>query len=230
MKSNLNPLPAGPGEPRGASASCYFPQSPCGRHCQRSCSWGEEGPASHARPTRLGPFPSTAFSSWASDSGVGTALVVQWLRRHASTAGGAGSIPGWWTKMPHAFVLWPEKKIRCDFDHSCPSPSWYHLELYLRARWVKGTFVKINTGENSISRLSGFLDVFYPGPLSFCELWWERTHKHSQMVSDETAAHSAIRFPPGFFFFFVLTLHSLWDLISPTRDWTWVLGCESAES
>ena len=40
----------------------------------------------------------------------GTSLVVQWLRLHASNAGGTGSIPGWGTKIPHA--LWSgQKKI-----------------------------------------------------------------------------------------------------------------------
>ena len=32
----------------------------------------------------------------------GTSLVVQWLRLHAPTAGGAGLIPGQGTKIPHA--------------------------------------------------------------------------------------------------------------------------------
>ena len=32
----------------------------------------------------------------------GTSLVVQWLRLRAATAGGAGVIPGWGTKIPHA--------------------------------------------------------------------------------------------------------------------------------
>ena len=32
----------------------------------------------------------------------GTSLAVQWLRVHASTVGGTGSIPGWGTKIPHA--------------------------------------------------------------------------------------------------------------------------------
>ena len=32
----------------------------------------------------------------------GTSLVVQWLRRCATTAGGMGSIPGWGTKFPRA--------------------------------------------------------------------------------------------------------------------------------
>ena len=33
---------------------------------------------------------------------IGTSLVVQRLRLHASNAGGVGSIPGWGTKIPHA--------------------------------------------------------------------------------------------------------------------------------
>ena len=32
----------------------------------------------------------------------GTSLAVQWLRLQASTSGGAGSIPGQGTKIPHA--------------------------------------------------------------------------------------------------------------------------------
>ena len=31
-----------------------------------------------------------------------TSLAVQWLRLRASNAGGAGSIPGWGTRIPHA--------------------------------------------------------------------------------------------------------------------------------
>ena len=33
---------------------------------------------------------------------LGTSLAVQWLRLHASTAGGTGSIPSWGTKIPPA--------------------------------------------------------------------------------------------------------------------------------
>ena len=38
----------------------------------------------------------------------GVSLVVQWLRLHASNAGGMGSIPGQGTKIPHASR--PKKK------------------------------------------------------------------------------------------------------------------------
>ena len=34
--------------------------------------------------------------------------MVQWLKLCASTVGGAGSIPGWGTKIPHA--LWYSQK------------------------------------------------------------------------------------------------------------------------
>ena len=39
-----------------------------------------------------------------------TALAVQWLRLHASTAGGAGWIPGQGTKIPHAAWCSQKKK------------------------------------------------------------------------------------------------------------------------
>ena len=37
-----------------------------------------------------------------------TSLVVQWLRLHASNAGGTGLIPVWGTKVPHA--VWHSQK------------------------------------------------------------------------------------------------------------------------
>ena len=43
---------------------------------------------------------------------MGTSLVVQWLRLHASTAGGGGSIPGQGTKIPHALGTGQKKKRR----------------------------------------------------------------------------------------------------------------------
>ena len=45
--------------------------------------------------------------------GIGSSLVVQWLRLQASTAGGMGSIPGWGTKILHAMqYARPPKKRR----------------------------------------------------------------------------------------------------------------------
>ena len=40
--------------------------------------------------------------------GLGTSLVVQWLRFHVSTAGGEGSIPGQGTKILHAIQCGPK--------------------------------------------------------------------------------------------------------------------------
>ena len=36
----------------------------------------------------------------------GTFPVVQWLRLCTANAGGAGSIPGWGTRVPHATVMY----------------------------------------------------------------------------------------------------------------------------
>ena len=41
---------------------------------------------------------------------IGDFLTVQWLRLRASTAGGAGLIPGQGTKIPHAMQSKKEKK------------------------------------------------------------------------------------------------------------------------
>ena len=41
---------------------------------------------------------------------IGTSLEVQWLRLHASNAGGTCSIPGWGTKIPHAAWHGQKKK------------------------------------------------------------------------------------------------------------------------
>ena len=42
----------------------------------------------------------------------GTSLAVQWLRCYASNTGGAGSIPVWGTKIPHAARCGQKKKKR----------------------------------------------------------------------------------------------------------------------
>ena len=36
--------------------------------------------------------------------------MVQWLRRHASTVGDMGLLPGWGTKILHEAHTWPKKK------------------------------------------------------------------------------------------------------------------------
>ena len=42
----------------------------------------------------------------------GTSLVVQWLRLHASNAGGEGSIPGLGTEIPHALGCGHKIKLK----------------------------------------------------------------------------------------------------------------------
>ena len=65
--------------------------------------WGEEKRAEE----REGGVRSTADK----EEG-GTSLVVQWLRPRASTAGGAGSIPGRGTKIPHASRHGQKRKVQ----------------------------------------------------------------------------------------------------------------------
>ena len=63
---------------------------------------------------------------------MGTSLAVQWLRLHASDAGGAGSIPGQGTKIPHAARRGQkkkEKKIIYTMDKQ-QGPTVEHRELY----------------------------------------------------------------------------------------------------
>ena len=47
-----------------------------------------------------------------------TSLVVQWLRRHASTVGGVGSIPGGGAKIPHAMQCSLGKKKKKVFKQA----------------------------------------------------------------------------------------------------------------
>ena len=63
---------------------------------------------------------------------VGASLVVQWLRLHASTAGGMGSIPGRGTKIPHAAWHSHEKKEKDGSRHvkvdTLTGPLLHHLQ------------------------------------------------------------------------------------------------------
>ena len=64
------------------------------------------------------------FGRKALNPGVGTSLVVQWLRPQTSTAGGMGLIPGWGTKIPHAMQCAPPKKGESwDYKNSSSLPS-----------------------------------------------------------------------------------------------------------
>ena len=48
----------------------------------------------------------------------GTSLVVQWLRLRTPAEGGAGSIPGWGAKIPHAAQRGQKKKKKSYFKGS----------------------------------------------------------------------------------------------------------------
>ena len=51
--------------------------------------------------------------------GLGTSLVVQWLRLHAPNAESLGSILGWGTKIPHATGMgYKNKKALCLLSHN----------------------------------------------------------------------------------------------------------------
>ena len=64
---------------------------------------------------------------------MGTSLVVQWLRLHASTAGGTGSIPGGGTKIPHATQPKKEKE----------EEEKERRRRRRRSSWTKNVFLKI---------------------------------------------------------------------------------------
>ena len=58
------------------------------------------------------------------DAALGTSLVVQWLRLHASTAGTPGSIPGQGTKISHTTQQDQKKKKKKDYVQMMQS---FHL-------------------------------------------------------------------------------------------------------
>ena len=56
----------------------------------------------------------------------GNSLAVHWLRLHDSTAGGAGSIPGQGTKIPHVCGVAKKKK---SIENSLQGRSYYYSHL-----------------------------------------------------------------------------------------------------
>ena len=66
---------------------------------------------------------------------VGTSLVVQWLRLHASTARGPGSIPGWGTgsHMPQLRVLMLQQKLKIlsATTETLHSQIYTHIYIYV---------------------------------------------------------------------------------------------------
>ena len=58
---------------------------------------------------------------------IGTSLAFQWLRLCASTAGGAGSIPGQGTKILHAVQSNTKKKKKCIYGLHCLRNSYFNI-------------------------------------------------------------------------------------------------------
>ena len=56
---------------------------------------------SSCRKGRLHPKSLFVIWLWQLECIFGVSLAVQWLRLHASNAGGTVSFPGWGTKTPH---------------------------------------------------------------------------------------------------------------------------------
>ena len=111
---------------------------PCGSFLR-----GPGGPnsisESYSMPPPYNPHPTIRkFSQFCLQNiSRGNSLVVQWLRLHASTAGGAGSIPGRGTKIPHAARYGQKKKfLEFDYFFTAPTLAWaptiFHLNCCYR--------------------------------------------------------------------------------------------------
>ena len=50
--------------------------------------------------------------------------MVQWLRLCSASAGGAGSIPGWGTRIPHALRFGQKKKKKKIWMIAQGNPRW----------------------------------------------------------------------------------------------------------
>ena len=66
---------------------------------------------------------------WVLKTIVETSLVVQWLRLHASNAGGMGLIPGWGSKIPQA--VWHHQKIKNIVEDNIQYGTYLHLQPQL---------------------------------------------------------------------------------------------------
>ena len=104
------------------------------------------------------------FKSWAR-----TSLVVQWLRLHASTAGGVGWILGWGTKIPHATC--------CRKQNKTPQVVSKQTQAIDKQQWKNGLPLETHVGPskrmdqqyNTQVQWSVFHSVLEP--LLFSWLW-----------------------------------------------------------
>ena len=87
------------------------------------------------------------------DMRAGTSLAVQWLRLHASTAGGADSTPHWGTKTPHDAPRGPKKRGH-DSSITVPPPL---LHKKKRAnKWDTRLADNVDTAYDSYQKLNKF--------------------------------------------------------------------------
>ena len=94
----------------------------------------------------------------------GTSLAVQWLRLRASSAGGAGSIPGQGTRIPHA--AWRgKKKKKISSPREEVQLEQFGSQVRLEAEWPLGTN-EAHTRETAAPKNTG--------QIAFPKLLWFR--------------------------------------------------------
>ena len=138
---------------------------------------------------------------------LGASLAVQWLRRHASIAGGAGLIPGWGTKIPHA--AWPKnrrkkKKSKSSYQSPVSNPSVVPVALEEKFKILHVTLQTTPRHYSIRLRLADLLSMppnpFYPkspyalSPLTGMPLSRHQlpslTHSSSSFRVDLNVCHS----------------------------------------
>ena len=111
-----------------------------------------------ASPLFSTPSVSGPYLHCLNRAGVGTSLVVQWLRLHAATPGDMGLVPDRGTKILQASrSLWPQNlgKVVC---RVCPLPS--------RAVEEKGWGTDLRANRKTE------VDYFPNRPMLFCSVTW----------------------------------------------------------
>ena len=117
--------------------------------------------------------------------------MVQWLRLHASIAGGIGSIPGWGTKILHA-AQWPKKKKKkkkaqvqtLPGDVLARTPEGLGtLHFRIQSSGLSDTHSSL--GRTSLHVLQGSLRRWH--------LWFAHTQPHSSSPRPRPLCHTALQ-------------------------------------
>ena len=72
----------------------------------------------------------------------GASLLVQWLRLHATSAGGTGSIPGQGTKIPHAACCSQKIRFQKDIKKKKKKGKERYEPMSLRVRMLGNKFIE----------------------------------------------------------------------------------------